>query len=260
MRRASRTDAPKRPTFSRGGGRQHFCPTCKVEFRTYSKTSKYCSLSCRSRSPHEIERIKSYLPLGRAAWDAKLAAAGPKMCEQCGAKERSKTGSFCADCGLQNRRGAIARQKQKWLDWRAQLPAPEPNHTCRTCAKPFFSKEVYRKYCSQDCHWEKRGDHYVPMKDSNHDEVFNVLRAKCPMVYDLSSQGGGMPDGCAAVGREWVLFEVKNPLTKYGRKGLNKNQQRFAAEWKGAPMFILHSAEEAERFAAANFDGLKKFA
>jgi hypothetical protein len=89
---------------------------------------------------------------------------------------------------------------------------------------------------------------YGAKKDANHKEIMAALRKYCH-VYDMSHAGFGVPDGAAWIGNNtWQLFDIKNPLTGYGRRG---NRQG------GGPIFLIYTTEEAERFAKGELDGLK---
>ena len=97
---------------------------------------------------------------------------------------------------------------------------------------------------------------YGPKKDANHNEIFEELRKHCP-VYDMSAAGMGVPDGVAWIAGAWHLFDVKNPKTSYGKRGLNKVQKKWLTQWKGGPIYLIYTVEEAERFGLGNFDGIK---
>ena len=99
---------------------------------------------------------------------------------------------------------------------------------------------------------------YGAKKDANHSLIFGVIAAIAP-VKDLSACGFGIPDGIAWVGGGWQFFDVKNAATAYGRRGLNDRQKKWAADWRGGPVFLIYTEEEAQRFARGNFDRLKKF-
>lgn len=46
--------------------------------------------------------------------------------------------------------------------------------------------------------------------------------------------------------RVTVLAECKTPGTQYGKR-LNQNQQGFADRWRGSPIVVLHSPDDAIR-------------
>jgi hypothetical protein len=97
---------------------------------------------------------------------------------------------------------------------------------------------------------------YGVKKDANHNVIFEMLRVRCG-VFDLSSAGGGVPDGIAWIYGAWHLFDVKNPKTGYGRRGLNAIQNKWISQWPGGPVYLLYTVEEAERFSRGDFLGIK---
>jgi len=97
---------------------------------------------------------------------------------------------------------------------------------------------------------------YGAKKDANHKEIIEEMRRHCA-VHDLSSFGGGLPDGIAWIGEAWHLFDVKNPKTGYGRRGLNEVQKKWVGQWQGGPVYLIYTVEEAARFALGNFSGIK---
>ncbi len=97
---------------------------------------------------------------------------------------------------------------------------------------------------------------YGPKKDANHNEVMGEMRKYCA-VYDMSTAGMGLPDGVAWINNAWHLFDIKNPKTGYGRRGLNKVQKKWLETWAGGPVYLIYTTEEAARFAQGQFDGIK---
>lgn len=95
---------------------------------------------------------------------------------------------------------------------------------------------------------------YGAKKDANHKEIFEAMRGVGVGVYDLSQLGGGVPDGVAWIANEWRLFEVKNPKTGYGRRGLNPIQKKWLSQWRGGPVYIVRSVEQALVFARGGLD------
>jgi hypothetical protein len=89
------------------------------------------------------------------------------------------------------------------------------------------------------------GDGVKPhKKDKNHHRVTNVLHRLGCTVTDLAEVGRGVPDVLVGVNGENVLVEIKNPLTQYGRRGLNKRQQGFAQRWRGGPVHIIRNEDD----------------
>lgn len=98
---------------------------------------------------------------------------------------------------------------------------------------------------------------YGPKKDANHNEIFEELRKHCA-VYDLSTAGRGLPDGIAWIQAAWHLFDVKNPKTGYGKRGLNEVQKKWIQQWKGGPVYLIYTEDEARRFGCGDFSGIKR--
>ena len=87
---------------------------------------------------------------------------------------------------------------------------------------------------------------YRGSKDHNHDEVRDAFSALGCSVADLHNAGvPGWPDivvGCIGVNH---LVEVKNLDTRYGRAGLNPEQAAFARDWRGGPVEVAYTPEDA---------------
>lgn len=124
-------------------------------------------------------------------------------------------------------------------------------------------------YCSYKCHLDSGGAFragiaaskaimkYGAKKDANHNQIFTELRKHCA-VYDFSAMGHGLPDGIAWIKESWHLFDVKNPKTGYGRRGLNPVQIKWVNQWKGGPVYLIYTEEEAVQFGIGNFSGIKR--
>jgi hypothetical protein len=157
-------------------------------------------------------------------------------------------------------------------------PEPEPRpravtrvfSTCPQCAKTFdHARSTHRRFCSYQCHLDSGGAfraglasakatmRYGAKKDANHAELLEEMRKHCP-AYDLSTTGHGVPDGIAWVNESWQFFDIKNPKTAYGRRGLNNVQKKWIGQWQGGPVYLLYTVDEARRFALGQFDGLKR--
>lgn len=171
------------------GTPRHTCPTCGLEFTSYSKTARYCSRACQGRSPGALARAKIA--------SAVAAAAAP-------ARRRVRR---CAEC-----EAVVPHNRRKY---------------CEVCLP----------------RWRARnGGHKV---DANHAEIVAGLRACGVSVLDTSAVGSGCPDIIAGVNGRTYLVEIKNPATKYGRKGLNANQSEWAAAWRGGPVAVVTTLSEA---------------
>lgn len=86
---------------------------------------------------------------------------------------------------------------------------------------------------------------YARRRDGNHAQLTKAFLQLGCTIADLSHAGlPGWPDvvaGCA--GRDW-LVEYKNPETRYGRAGLNSNQQAFSRDWRGGQLYVVSTVEE----------------
>jgi hypothetical protein len=80
-------------------------------------------------------------------------------------------------------------------------------------------------------------------RDANSKEVIDALRAAGASVVDV-----GQPlDLVVGYVGKTVLMEIKNPNSRYGRKGDNGNQKDFKATWQGGAVATVDSAEAALR-------------
>jgi hypothetical protein len=203
-----------------------------------------------------------------------FSAAGAKVCVTCGGGYIGYNNSrkFCSvGCYAASKPRAPKRQ----LVLKLVKPAPIPrekrrpiDHVCLQCGVQ-FTGPAKRKFCSYGCHIKSGGAFraglasaravmkYGAKKDANHREVIEEMRKHCA-VYDLSAQGCGLPDGLAWIGDQWRLFDVKNPKTAYGRRGLNQVQKKWIQQWNGGPVYLIYTVDEACRFACGNFDGIKR--
>lgn len=82
-------------------------------------------------------------------------------------------------------------------------------------------------------------------KDRNHGALKAAFEQLGCSVLDTHNTGiPGFPDVIVGVMSRNHLVELKNPQTRYGRAGLNSNQQAFAAEWRGGKLFCVSSVDE----------------
>ena len=141
--------------------------------------------------------------------------------------------------------------------------------TCEQCENEFISpKTANRKYCSYQCHIASGGAYRAGAasavsrfkrggrKDENHDELVAALEKMGVGVIDTSDKGGGFPDLICAVRHETLLVEVKNLKTGYGRRGLNKNQKKFAQNWRGGPVYVIKDIDDCVLLANFDLDSL----
>lgn len=196
------------------------------------------------------------------------AAMWNVVCE-CGCKKAVRGGHLksgrTVSCGC-----AISAKFMSVGSQAKSVRAPRQISKCAQCRKEFTSSPSSgRIFCSYQCHLDSGGAFragiasskaimkYGPKKDANHNEVMEEMRKHCP-VWDLSPLGNGVPDGIAWVTERWILFDIKNPKTAYGRKGLNAVQKKWITQFQGGPVYLLYGIEDAQAFAKGEFDGLKK--
>jgi hypothetical protein len=83
--------------------------------------------------------------------------------------------------------------------------------------------------------------YYRQKTDHNQAEIVQALRQVGCLIFDLSGQGGGVPDLIALTPKgETVLIECKNPQ---GRDRLTPAQERAIA--MGWPIHVVRTPEEA---------------
>jgi hypothetical protein len=87
---------------------------------------------------------------------------------------------------------------------------------------------------------------YRGSKDGNHDAIADTLRALGCSVEDLPETGiPGFPDTLVGLAGQTHLAEIKNLDTAYGRRGLTPDQTAFHRDWRGAPIAVLRTTDEA---------------
>ena len=220
------------------------CKNCGTSFHNYNSKAKFCGSECYIKNRTFLVEIP---------------------CPQCSRmfKPHTSTVKFCTiTCANKSRAKSPKPQRQK----------RKPHITkCIGCGVRFSSSPSRnRKYCSYQCHIDNGGAQragdaaamamrkYGAKKDANHNIIFDMI-GKLTAVYDLSSAGCGVPDGIAWCGGGWQLFDVKNPNTRYGKRGLNERQKKWANDWRGGPVYLIYTVEEAEQFARGRFDGISRF-
>lgn len=90
-------------------------------------------------------------------------------------------------------------------------------------------------------------------RDANHLPIVHGLRKAGYSVLDLAAVGQGAPDALVGGNGVSVLMEFKNPDNAHGRGGkmglkMNARLERQAAwhaAWRGAPVVVIRSIEEA---------------
>lgn len=143
---------------------------------------------------------------------------------------------------------------------------------CPQCNRLFYTYKSRPKiHCSYKCHIDSGGARrageasvkmvakYGAKKDANHKEIVDAFFKLGADVLDISSMGCGMPDLVVWCRNLWHLVDVKNLKTAYGRRGLNKRQIQWAKEWKGGPIYLISTIEQAADLVNGKTSGLKQF-
>lgn len=224
----------------RGGVPAYSCLTCGGEYRTYEKGRKFCSLKCRPKTP--IAKLKEMAAKAAAikrAKPRKVVKARYRAYVPVPKDERKRVATFkpCVQCGAQFK-----------CTGKRQIES--------------------RRYCSYPCHLasggaQRAGDaaamaktRYGAKKDANHKELVDALEYLGASVVDLSAMGCGIPDLLVHARGIWHLCDVKNKATAYGRRGLNPRQIKWASEWKGGPVVLLYSIDDAKALIEGRMDAL----
>ena len=80
-------------------------------------------------------------------------------------------------------------------------------------------------------------------RDENEKDIVEALRSVGATVYLLDQPC----DLLVGYRNQTILMELKNPNSKYGKKGFNENQKHFAENWKGGPFCLVDSVDAALR-------------
>jgi len=81
---------------------------------------------------------------------------------------------------------------------------------------------------------------YAARRDTNHAEIRDGLRQCGFSVFDAGSVGGSYPDLVVGAHGITFLMEVK----AFGGK-VSDGQSRFAANWRGGPVSVVRTLEDA---------------
>lgn len=83
-------------------------------------------------------------------------------------------------------------------------------------------------------------------KDANHAAIVAGLRSVGVSVLELHQLGGGVPDVLAGRNGRERLLEVKPPgALSGGHKVSAPGQSEWAARWRGIPVAVVTSLDEA---------------
>lgn len=249
------------------GGCSKTCIFCGGSYDSYNKSRKFCSKKChvdslnsKPKTPKiKIIRGVPVLKFPRV----KLKPGAPRKQREANHKECAFCMALFKCCKTSSKTTCSPSCAELLKNSKATIK------TCSMCGADYKSSPSQnRKYCSYKCHLDSGGAFkagmaaaratmkYGPKRDANHAELFAVLRKHCA-VYDVSTSGMGIPDGLAWVNGAWHLFDVKNPKTGYGKRGLNPIQKKWLSQAQGGPIYLLYTVEDAENFATGKFDDLK---
>ena len=76
--------------------------------------------------------------------------------------------------------------------------------------------------------------------DRNQTELVAILRELGCTVTSLADTGGGTPD--LLVGHRGVTYLIE--VKAHRKAKLTADQQRWHAAWRGAPVLVIHCAEQ----------------
>lgn len=252
LRRTAASDGNQKEIVAAGAGLKT-CKRCGTRFKSYDKSRIYCTHKC-----YGDDRAEKYCAVCNVA-------LGPK-------RRHNKTCSRQCMMKLPNMRPKKQLVTAKSGREYRYNPRPRtPNISkCGQCGQEYkASPSKDQKYCSYPCFLASGGairagyaaamakSKYGAKKDANHNEIFEMI-GKFTAVKDLSAVGCGVPDGIAWVNGGWQLFDVKNPKTGYGKRGLNARQKKWSDDWRGGPVYLLYTVEEALRFAKGDLENIKR--
>lgn len=128
---------------------------------------------------------------------------------------------------------------------------------CQNCGVSFHNYQK-RLYCSLRCRDES--EYYVrgrARKDKNHSAIVDTIRRVGGHVLDISYLGQGMPDLVVLTRKGIQLAEIKNPANAYGKRGLTRLQRKWANEWRGSPVYVLRTDDDAINLVTGHFERLE---
>lgn len=87
--------------------------------------------------------------------------------------------------------------------------------------------------------------------DANQREIIDALRAAGASVQPLHTVGDGVPDLLVGKHGRTHLIEIKDGSKRPSERRLTSDQQEWHAWWRGTPVYIVQSADEALAAIAA---------
>jgi hypothetical protein len=85
----------------------------------------------------------------------------------------------------------------------------------------------------------------APRTDSNHGAIVACFRACGARVLSLAGLGDGVPDLLVEKGGRLILVEVKDGKKPPSARKLTPDQEKWHAEWAGAPVYVVEDIEQA---------------
>lgn len=86
--------------------------------------------------------------------------------------------------------------------------------------------------------------------DANHEAVVSALRATGCTVQSLAAVGSGCPDILVGRGGAVLLMEIKDGAKAPSDRRLTPDQVRWHADWRGPPVVVVMSVDDALRAMA----------
>jgi hypothetical protein len=81
--------------------------------------------------------------------------------------------------------------------------------------------------------------------DANQTAIVAALRAAGASVQHLHAVGEGCPDLLVGLRGKNYLVEIKDGAKSPSQRGLTPDQQAWHLLWRGDPVTVLHSVEQA---------------
>ena len=81
--------------------------------------------------------------------------------------------------------------------------------------------------------------------DANHQAIVACFKACGARVLSLAGLGDGVPDLLVEKGGRLILVEVKDGAKPPSARKLTPDQEKWHAEWSGAPVYVVEDIEQA---------------
>jgi hypothetical protein len=196
------------------------CAGCK---RSISPTRMYCSRLCAGRA------------VGKNGSARYREISYPHSCANCGLvwADYYKSRKFCS-----KRCFGEYRTKSCWVSpLRGQKTSLEKRAKLSAATKDFMSK-------------------YGSRRDKNHPAIVDAFRRLGCDVIDMAELGNGCPDAAIYCRGAWHVIEIKNPESRYGKRGLSRMQRKWAAS-ANAPVYVIRTIDQVVRFVNGDTNGMR---